>query len=292
MKYAHLVQYVMSTPWELHPTKLLELLSVLAFRAAGGEFTPQEIAARIGAPQPATGQSRGAVAILPVYGVLSHRMGSLEESSGGMSTEQIGRMFDAAQADSSIGTIVLDVNSPGGTVPGVQELAAKIRAAKGQKPVIAVANDLMASAAYHIASQADEIVGIPSSRVGSIGVYAAHEDLSKALEAEGITVTLLSAGKYKTEGNAFEPLSEEAKAFLQARIDVAYQQFVSDVAVGRGVTAAAVSGGFGQGRALGAPEALAAGLIDRIATFEDVLRPLVPGSDASIDMRRRRLALI
>jgi ClpP class serine protease len=98
--------------------------------------------------------------------------------------------------------------------------------------------------------------------------------LSKALEQDGIDVTVLSAGKYKTEQLPFGPLSAEAQAFLQGRVDDAYGQFVKDVARGRNVTPAAVRGGFGEGRALGAKDAKAAGLIDRIATMDETLSRL------------------
>jgi ClpP class serine protease len=119
------------------------------------------------------------------------------------------------------------------------------------------------------------------------------------LEQEGVKVTLISAGKHKVEGNPFEPLSEEAMAFKQARVDEAYAQFVRDVARGRGVSVADVRGGYGEGRALTAKDAKAAGLIDRIATMEDTIGRLVgrtgtggvraDGQFTDEDARRRRL---
>jgi ClpP class serine protease len=80
---------------------------------------------------------------------------------------------------------------------------------------------------------------------------------------------VIRAGKYKVEGNPFEPLSDEGRAFIQARVDEAYSSFVKDVARGRGVNVSDVKGGYGQGRALSAKDALTAGLIDRIGTMED-----------------------
>jgi signal peptide peptidase SppA len=277
MKYSHIARYVAETLWAIHPVKLAELLSVLAFRAAGHEFTAEEIAARIGgdgggrAPASAT---RGAVAVIPIRGVIAHRMGAMDNSSGGTSCEQIAGMLRQCVADDSISSIVFDVDSPGGSVTGMSELAAEVFAARASKQLTAVANGLMCSAAYDIASQAHEIVGIPSSSIGSIGVFTAHQDLSKALEQQGVKVTLISAGKHKVEGNPFEPLSDDAKAVLQARVDAAYGQFVTDVARGRGVSAAAVRSGYGEGRALGATDAKKAGLIDRIATMDDTLARL------------------
>jgi signal peptide peptidase SppA len=276
MKYTNIARYVAASVWSIQADKLHDLLEVLAHRAAGHVFSAEEIQARIGEPQPAAAAKRGAVAVVPIRGVIAHRMGSMDDTSGGTSTERVASMFRQVLADEQIGTIVFDVDSPGGTVQGCQELAAEIFAARGQKRMIAVANSTMASAAYWIGCQADEVVAIPSAiSVGSIGVFTVHEDLSKALEQEGVNVSLISAGKYKVEGNPFEPLSDEAKAVLQAKVDATYSQFVKDVARARGVSPSDVRNGFGEGRALGAAGAKAAGLVDRIATMDDTIGRLV-----------------
>ena len=276
MKYSRVVSYVASQVWAIEPAKLHELLAALAFRAAGQTFTADEIKARIGdgggSSRPS---SQGAVAIIPIHGVIAHRMGSMDETSGGTSCERIGAMIDHVAADPNVATILYDYDTPGGTVPGVTELAAKMFALRGQKSQIAMVQGMACSAGYWLASQADEIVSIPSGMAGSIGVYCSHEDLSAALEKEGIKITLISAGKYKTAGNVLEPLSDEERAVLQGRVDVAYGQFVKDVARGRGVTPAAIRGGYGEGRALDAKDAKAAGLIDRIATMDETLARVV-----------------
>jgi len=280
MKYARIIGYVAGTLWAITPGKWRELLGVLAFRAAGHECTAEEIHARIGGddnegPRLST---QNQVAVIPIRGVLAHRMGSMEESSGGASAEHIGAMLAQVAADDSIKTIVYDIDSPGGTVPGIPELAAQMFALRGVKRQVAQVNDMAASAAYWLASQADEIVSVPSGSVGSIGVFSAHEDLSAALEKEGIKMTLISAGKYKVAGSPFEPLSDEERAVIQARVDDAYGQFVKDVARGRGVTPAAVRGGFGEGRMLDAKAAKAAGMIDRTGTMDETLARLTARS--------------
>ena len=145
---------------------------------------------------------------------------------------------------------------------------------RGTKRIVALVNGMAASAAYWIASQADEIISIPSGMSGSIGVFTAHEDLSVALEQNGVKMSLIYAGKHKVDGNPFEPLSDEHRAFMQGRVDEAYAQFVKDVARGRGVTPAEVRTGFGQGRALTAKDAKAAGLVDRVATVDETLARL------------------
>jgi signal peptide peptidase SppA len=144
-------------------------------------------------------------------------------------------------------------------------------ALRGDKPIVAVANSMAASAAFWIASAADQVSVTPSGQVGSIGVFAAHEDISGRLEAEGINVTLVHAGKFKVEGNPFEPLTEEAEAHIQGRVDATFQKFIGAVAAGRGITAATVEKDFGQGRLVDADEALAAGMVDRIETLEQAI---------------------
>ena len=274
MKYSHILSYVARTPWAIAEDKMHEILSVLAFRASGGTFTPAEIEARIGGSSPAQARTQGAVAVIPIRGVIAHRMGSMDDTSGGTSTERIGAILKQVASDESVGTIVYDIDSPGGTVPGVQELAAQMFALRGVKRQVAQVNSLAASAAYWLASQADEIVSIPSGMAGSIGVFTVLEDLSAALEREGVKVDVIRAGKYKAEGNPFEPLSDEGRAHIQGQVDTAYAQFVKDVARGRGVTVADVKAGYGEGRALTAQAAKAAGLIDRIDTLDGTLAKL------------------
>ncbi len=177
-------------------------------------------------------------------------------------------------ADPNVAQIVLDIDSPGGGVEGITEFANQLFQARKHKPIVAVANSLAASAAYWIASQASEIVVTPSGVVGSIGVIAIHQDLSKALEKQGIKPTLITAGKHKGEGNPFEPLSEEAEANIQKRVDDFFSMFVKDVARGRGVKASEVRSGFGQGGVVGAQEAVDLGMADRIASLDDTLMRL------------------
>jgi signal peptide peptidase SppA len=291
MKYQHIVSYVADALWALHPAKLAELLAVLAFRAAGKEFSDAEIAARIGdTGSRASGPtSRGAVAVIPIRGVIAHRISGMDQSSGGTSCEGIASMIDQVAADPSIGTIVYDLDSGGGTVVGIQELSAKMFALRGKVKQVAQINSMAASAAYWLAAQCDERVCLPSGSAGSIGVYSAHQDLSRALEKEGISVELISAGKFKLEGSPFAPLSPEARAIRQASVDAAYAQFTKDVARGLGVSPAEVRNGYGEGRALGAKDAKAAGLVDRIATMDETLGRLVGRPPAAGGMRAEDL---
>jgi signal peptide peptidase SppA len=196
---------------------------------------------------------------------------SNSSTGGGTNAEQLGSQFQTMVADPSIKAIVLDVDSPGGSVAGTSELSAMIFNARGRKPIVAQVNANAASAAYWIASAADEIVVTPSGQVGSIGVFGMHDDISKALASEGISRSLISAGKFKVEGNPFEPLGEEARAAMQARVDVAYDTFVRDVARNRGVSLTAVRDGFGQGRMVDAAPAVTEGMADKVGTMQETL---------------------
>jgi signal peptide peptidase SppA len=194
-----------------------------------------------------------------------------DEVSGMVSTEKIGQAVDDATADPSVEAIVLDIDSPGGSVYGVESLALKIRAATDKKKLIAVSNSLAASGAYWIASNASEVVVSPDGEVGSIGVFQMHRDVSRATDAAGVKVTYVKAGKYKTAGNPYEPLSPESMGELQKGVDDYYELFVRAVARGRNVSLTKVREGFGQGGTVRAREAVAEGMADRISTLDDIL---------------------
>lgn len=280
-RYRAIVSAVSGTVWALHPDKLGQICQLLDERARGIRLTREEIRQRIGmAPRPADVATGSRVAVLNLYGVIAQRMGMMEQISGGTSTEAFGQAFDAALADESVKAIVLSVDSPGGSVPGTPELADKIFAARGRKPILAVVNPLMASAAYWIASAADRIIAQPSAMVGSIGAMAIHVEQSKLDEQAGIKRTIIASAKYKAEGNPYEPLGEAALKAWQQRVAKVGATFVEAVARNRGIPAARVEADFGQGRMFNATDALAAGLIDRIATFETVLSELGVGAGA------------
>jgi len=204
---------------------------------------------------------------------------------GGTSTERVTNSFRAALAEPSVVGIVFNIDSPGGNVHGVQALADEIFRARGRKPMIAQVNSTMASAAYWLGAAADEVVMSPGAQAGSIGVYALHRDASVAAEKEGFKMTFISAGKYKVEGNAFEPLGDEARAAVQASVDDYYGDFIGSVAKYRGVKVSDVRNGFGEGRMEKDHKAVKAGLADRVATFDDTLRRMATGKKSNAGAR-------
>lgn len=269
-------------PWVVEPSVMDLMCSIVERWAVGDKLSAEEIAAAIGEnpaaiaarAQDTAAQSGDGVAVVPVYGVLAHRAYSVQNTSRPLtSTEALAGRFRAAAADPSIGTVIADMDSPGGSVFGVQELAAvlgEVRAAG--KKLVAVANNTAASGAYWLASQADEIVVTPSGMVGSIGVIVPHTDMSVAYERAGVRRQFITYGKFKAEGNDAQPLTEDARANLQSIVDEYGGAFTRAVARGRGVPVETVRGpAFGEGRMKTAADAKASGMVDSIDTLDNVI---------------------
>ena len=282
MKSHHFLSFCLSTPWALMPERMAAYAAVLAHRyalrdglkAGGLDEDDHGAPLKPSAGPRNSGPRQGAIAVIPVHGTIVQRASQINICEGGTSTEQVSAMLQQALADETVSQILLDVDSPGGSVFGVSEMADEIRAARAQKPVVAIANSMAASAAYWIGCSAGEFYMTPGGMVGSIGVWTAHEDWSKALEEAGVNVTLISAGKYKVEGNPYGPLDEEAKTNTQKSVDDYYSMFTKAVAKGRNVPIDAVRNGMGQGRVLQADDAMAEKMVDGVMTFNEVVRKM------------------
>jgi signal peptide peptidase SppA len=269
--YQHVLRAVSAHPWAMTLEKLQAIGAVLTARASGVKATQEEIQAALGASAAApASRAVDSVAVIPVFGSLSHRMGMFSDFSGGTSYTGIRGALRSALADPNVSAILLEIDSPGGNVDGLPELADELYAARGQKPIGAIANTMAASAAYWLGSQVDDFAVTPSGVVGSIGVYMMHVDESQMNERIGLSVTYISAGEHKTEGNPDAPLSDEAREYLQSQVDAIYGQFVDAVARGRGASKKAVRETYGQGRVLMAGPALKVGMVDRIATLDEM----------------------
>jgi signal peptide peptidase SppA len=297
LKYLRIIQAVEDTPWAILPAKLEEITSFLSHKASGLGIAGIDFEALAEKNKQATqARKQKYIGVLPLHGTIVNRASFFSRASGLMSVEGFKEQFDALMSDSSVSAIVFDTDSPGGAIDGVPELSDYIHGARGEKPIIAHVNTLMASAAYWIASAADEIYMTPSGRVGSIGVLTAHVDRSQKEEKDGVKVTVLSAGKHKAELSPHAPLSEEARANAQRMVDEYYSMFVDAVARNRGVSSSVVRSGFGEGRVVGASEALDEGMIDGVESFDETLGRLAIDSadssdiDASQSPWRRNLA--
>jgi signal peptide peptidase SppA len=240
--------------------------------------TPQAIEAAMAAyAQRDTGpQMVGDVAVIKISGPITYKSSWFTQFFGATAIEDLQAQFRTALGDPAVRTIVFQVNSPGGVIDMVPEFADEVFAARGQKPIVAVADTLVASAAYWIASQADTIYATTSSQLGSIGVYCEHDDISGLLEKSGITITLIAHGDHKTEGNPYEPLSDEARARFKAEVDEIGDWFDTAVARGRRVQKLTVLRSFGQGLVFRGQQAIALGLADKKGTIHDLLRRSAP----------------
>jgi signal peptide peptidase SppA len=203
------------------------------------------------------------------------------------SAVKLARDVTALANDPLIKSIILDIDSPGGSVVGIPEAAAAVWSARKRKRVVGVVSPLCASAAYWIASQADSLIAVQSADIGSIGVFFAHADCSRFNEMQGVKVTYIHAGEFKVEGNPNEPLSSAGKAHYQSEVNETYAEFVRAVARGRNVDQAKVLADFGKGRCLTARAAKKAGMIDHIVSSPDDALKLAVSPSA---MRAARLA--
>lgn len=274
MKHSYILQAFVETPWAILPNKLAALEEIVIRHVSGEKLDADEVQARIhGALRPSE-RRVNKVAVLPLFGTIFPRANLLTDISGATSAERFGNHFSELVNDPEINAILLDVDSPGGQVEGIDELSKQIFDARGKKPIVAVVNHTMASAAYWIGTAADEVVVTPSGELGSIGVFAVHIDESAALEREGIKISFISEGKYKTEGNPYEPLTEEARSAILVRVSEAYNAFIESVARNRGVSPETVRNNFGEGRVVGARQALESGMADRIGTLEETISDL------------------
>jgi len=267
---------VLSAPWAIQPAKLLELQGIYRAHLAGERADIAAIEARLGRPlanEPKPYDIVDGVAVIPVEGVIAKKMNLFSQISGGVSTELVARDLQAALADESVHSIVLNVDSPGGTVDGVQQLAAIVAGAS--KPVVTLAGGLMASAAYWIGSAAQAVyIADNTTAVGSIGVVAAHTDVSGAEAQRGIKTTEIAAGKYKRIASQYAPLSEEGRQTLQDQVDTYYSIFVGDVAAARSVTPEKVLQDMADGRMFIGQQAVAAGLVDGVVTLSALIDKL------------------
>lgn len=291
-RYPQVAKAVYERPWAIQPAMLAVLAEVIDLRISGSPLTDEEIETRVAAAQngPRNGAARAqGVAVIPIYGVISPRMDLMTAMSGGTSVEGLRRAFREAQGDPDIGGIVLDIDSPGGAVDGIFELADEIRAARGVKPIVAVSNTSMASAAYAIGSAADEIVVTPSGQVGSVGVVAMRPDQSGADEKLGVTYNVITAGGGKDTYNPHVPLSEEGRDEIQSIVDDYYGMFVGAVTKSRNVPAKTVREEWGA-KMFTAQRAVAAGLADRVDTLDAVVRRMVVKANRSSSAAAHALA--
>jgi signal peptide peptidase SppA len=259
-----------STQWAMHPAVLDALMKRSALESLLPDVLRQIVAGLprgLEAAKPAEPVREGALFILPVVGILAPQ-GMI---SGGTSYESIGNGVREAAADDRVGTIVLDVRSPGGTVWGCQEAADAIFQARSVKPVIAVASPYSFSAAYWLSTQASKFYVTTSGEVGSVGVRSGHTDMSSFEAMIGMKTTLIASHSDKIAAHPHAPLADEDRTQIQLAVDESNRCFALAIARGRGMKLKDVAPVHGMGKTFSARRALANGAIDGIATLRDVM---------------------
>ena len=276
----HLADRVLNRPLLLHPDKALVISDVLAGRIGIEAPTMTPEASRFYGTRRKPDGAPGilvvdeGVAIITIEGSLVNRGAWVGASSGLTSYEGIAAQLTEAAARDDIKAVILDVDSPGGEAGGTPNLGAQVRALRDHKPVVAVVNDMAASAAYWIASQASEIVVSETGAVGSIGVIAMHVNRAGEMVQRGLSATIVKAGAHKADGHPFGPLSEDVRADWQSTIDTLYGLFCRAVGEGRGEKLTADAARATEARVLYGRAAIKAGLADKIGSFEATLAEL------------------
>jgi signal peptide peptidase SppA len=270
--YARVLTKICSTPWLITPEGLGVVLSIFQDRVANGRLSDEELAVRLqdfGGGEPAGDiHPANGVGILSLAGPIFGKANLMTEMSGATSLEMFREDFRTMMNDGNIHSIVLDIDSPGGTSDLVQEVGDEIFAARDDKSIHAIANTMAGSAAYWLMSQASAAYATPSAMVGSVGAYTVHKDQSESDRQQGNKFTFISAGPFKTEGNPHEPITQEGKEYRQGLIDELYGDFVSAVAAGRRTDGETVIENFGGGRMVNPKTALESGMIDGITSFD------------------------
>ena len=169
----------------------------------------------------------GKVGIVPLRGVVGKSLAPIDKMTGAVDLDDFYNDLDEMENDEEVEFIIVDISSPGGTVTGVEEAAARL--ARSSKPTVAFTDTEAASAAYWIGSAADRFVATPSATVGSIGVYMAIPDLSEAYRQAGVEMQVIKAGKLKGAGIEGTKLSDEQKADLQAQVNELHADFKASV---------------------------------------------------------------
>lgn len=269
-------------PLALHPAKAEVLLHVLGGRiGVDVSALPEPQANRYwGAP---VGQRNAdgvfeemyrvidGVAVISVVGVLINRGAWIGSKSGDVSYEGLDAQLTMAEAAQDVRAIVLDMETPGGEVRGVDALSKRISALNQAKPIVAYLNDMAASAGYHLAAQASQIVGTAGAVAGSVGTVLIHFDRSGEMEQKGVVPTIITSAAHKMDGHPFGPLSEGVRADLQATVDQFNEMFLQAVGAGRGAKLTPDAARALDGRTFIGQEAVARGLIDQIGSFDDAI---------------------
>lgn len=281
-----LIAKLFSEPWLIDESALDAIIR----QAARFDESMIRIAMeQTGKQDPPPYQVKDGVAIIKIRGPLTKEPSFFSFLMGARTYSDIVVQGWQAANDPAVDRIVRDIDSPGGTVAGAFEAAASWEEIAKIKPVSTFASGQFTSAALLIGSPGDEIATVSSTGVGSIGVVTVHADYSAMNERIGEKITYITAGKYKAYGNPDEPLSSDARAYFQKRLDRMYALFVDAVSRYRGMTTEQVVAA-ADGKVFLADQARELGLVDRIvANLDDYLKLLISEEEGNMDVNELRI---
>ncbi|MBS0364911.1 MAG: signal peptide peptidase SppA [Proteobacteria bacterium] len=273
---------VMAAPWAITPKMFATVREIYDRHARGEKLDAAALEAAIGkssgGKEPDPYDLIEGVAVVPMVGVLAKRMNLFTAISGGTSMQLLADAISQAVADPLARGVILAVDSPGGTVDGSQELSDLIFALRSSKPIVALADGMMGSAAYWIGSAAQAVYATSTTaQVGSIGVVATHQDVSGAEAQSGVKTTEITAGKYKRIASEYAPLTPEGRQAIQDQVDYTYSIFVDAVARNRDASVDSVLENMADGRVFMGQQAVDAGLADGIATLSQLITRMNAG---------------
>lgn len=270
-------QRAASTPWAITEDALRNIQQI----AERQNRNPEAVATEMGRELENTHavEFRDGIAILSVSGPLFRYANLFTRISGATSYELLAQDFQQAVDDEQVSAILLDIDSPGGEVNGNAEFADLIYQARGTKPIVAYVGGVGASAAYWIASAADEVVAHETALVGSVGTVTKLVDDSEQKRENGIREYVIASSQ--SPNKHIDPANEDDRSRVQQTLDDLAAVFVAKVARNRGVSEATVLSDFGQGDMLVGKKAVEAGLADRLGSFESLVAELAPSQQPS-----------
>ncbi len=261
--------------WAIEPDKLREIQAIYATHLRGEKIDIPALEARLGRPLSSEQQQYtvepGGVAVLRMSGIIAPKANLFMQVSGGLSTQMATKQLESAVADQRVRSIVLAIDSPGGNVIGTPEMAAAVREMSAIKPIVTHSDGALASAAYWIGSAANAVyLSGPTVQAGSIGVV-----IDRAYNpASSVREESIVAGRYKRLTKSNEPLSDEARAIVQADVDYVYSLFVDQVAAFRDTTSDQVLERMADGRVFRGQQAIDAGLVDGVSTLDALVESM------------------
>lgn len=254
MKYSHIIAKLFSEPALVTPQRHAAICKLLDARL---QDLPSDEPGPVAQPEPEIVQV-GQTVIIPVHGTIVRYPEDIAMSECGCDLETVDGMIDAAENDPTVQTVVYDFRSPGGSATGIPETGRKIL--NSNKQTVAFTASECCSGAIWLAEQCQQFYATQSAVVGSVGVYCMCIEESRALDAEGITVNAIYAGKYKLLGAYFKPMTDEERAIIQAKVDKLYAQFKAAMTSYRQISAE----NYGNGLTFDGDDAAAFGFTDGV----------------------------